>query len=60
MKNQSVIGFLIIMTVYTIALFAWLAYDGRVAIDVVLFYLLGVPVVAVAVWWGAQARQKRR
>lgn len=60
MKNHSVAGFLIIMTVYTLALLTWLVYDGRAAIDVVLFYVLGVPVVAVAVWWGAQARQKRR
>lgn len=60
MKHHSVIGFLIIITIYTAALLAWLVYDGRAATDVVLFYLLGVPVVALAVWWGAQARQRRR
>ncbi len=60
MKNHSVIGFLIIMTVYTVALVAWMVYDGRAAIDLLLFYLIGVPVVALAVWWGGQARQKRR
>jgi hypothetical protein len=60
MRNHSIAGFLIIMTLYTIALLAWMVFDGQAAIDVVLFYLLGVPVVVLAVWWGAQARQKRR
>ena len=60
MKNHSVVGFLIILTVYTLALVGWMVYDGRAAIDVALFYLLGAPIVAVAVWWGGQARQKRR
>lgn len=60
MKNHSVIGFLIIMTIYTIALLAWLVYDGGSAVDVIFFYLLGAPIVAVLFWWGGQARQRRR
>ncbi len=60
MKNHSVLGFLIIMTVYTAALLAWMAFDGRAAIDLILFYLVGVPVVVLAVWWGGQTRQRRR
>jgi len=60
MKNHSVIGFLIILTIYTIAVLAWLVYDSRAAIDVGLLYLLGAPIVALAFWWGNQARQRRR
>jgi hypothetical protein len=60
MKHHSVIGFLIILTIYTVALLAWLVYDGRAAIDVVQFYILGAPVVALAFWWGNQAGQRRR
>ncbi len=60
MKHHSIVGFLVILTIYTIAMLAWMMYDGRAATDVVLFYLLGAPVVAVAFWWSGQARQRRR
>ncbi len=60
MKHHSIVGFLVILTIYTIAMLAWMVYDGRAAMDVVLFYVIGAPVVAVAFWWGNQARQRKR
>ncbi|HVB64846.1 MAG TPA: hypothetical protein VNE17_08950 [Nitrolancea sp.] len=60
MRHTSVAGFLIIMTIYTVALISWLLFDGGAILDVVLFYALGIPVVAVVVWWSGRTRQRRR
>jgi hypothetical protein len=60
MRNTSVAGFLIIMTIYTVALISWLLFDGGAILDLVLFYALGIPVVAVVVWWSGRTRQRRR
>jgi hypothetical protein len=60
MRNASVAGFLIIMTIYTVALLGWLIYDGGAILDVVLFYVVGIPLAAVVVWWSGRTRQRRR
>jgi hypothetical protein len=60
MRNPSVAGFLIIMIVYAVALIGWLLYDGGAILEVVLFYLIGIPIAAAAVWWSGRTRQRRR
>jgi hypothetical protein len=60
MRNASVAGFLIIMTIYTVALLGWLIYDGGAILDVVLFYVVGIPLAALVVWWSGRTRQRRR
>ena len=60
MRNTSVAGFLIIMTIYSFALIGWLLYDGGAFLDVVLFYAIGIPVASVMVWWSGRTSQRRR
>jgi len=60
MRNPSVAGFLMIMIIYAVILIGWLLYDGGAILEVVLFYLIGIPIVAVAVWWSGRTHQRRR
>jgi len=60
MRHASVAGFLIIMTVYTAILIGWFIFDSGAILDVLLFYVLGIPLAAALVWWGGQTRQRRR
>jgi hypothetical protein len=60
MRNPSVAGFLMIMIVYAVILIGWLLYDGGAILEVALFYLIGIPIAAAAVWWSGRTRQGRR
>lgn len=59
MRNPSVAGFLMIMIVYAVILIGWLLYDGGAVLEVGLFYLIGIPIAAAAVWWSGRTRQGR-
>lgn len=60
MRDRRITGPLLILTFYVALIVAWLMLSGGSAVEALLFFLLGLPVVALALWWsGKSARPKR-
>lgn len=60
MRDRTIAGPLLILTFYVALILAWLMLSGGSTLGALLFFLLGLPVVALALWWGGKrARPKR-
>lgn len=60
MRDRTFAGPLLILSVYVVIILLWLLLSGGSTIGALLFFLVGLPVVAVALWWSGRSIRPKR
>jgi hypothetical protein len=54
MRGKPLLAALGILTGYVVVILGWLSLEGATELNALLFFVLGLPVAATALWWSGR------